>query len=851
MRTRRWLRLSGFTGLTSLPLLAACATNISVDTDKPELGQARSAAFANGGFETGALDSEPAAPWVVASYLNPGITVAASGFQTKASLNLGVGGGNQTFIVGGATNSQIDPAVGAGGSLRFPRYGVQSTYVNSRTGNNRNANGLSQKHTIGMGDIDPTDMKVHLRFTAAPVVENPNHQANQQPYYYVELRNVTKGTILYSDFNLSNQPGVPWKTGIGQTLYTDWQLVDIAPGAGAVAGDEVELEIIAAGCSLGGHYGRVYVDGFGAVIPGLFVSGTGPAQVNAGDDITYNVAYKNGSAAPATNTVINFTTPPGTTFKSYTPPAGATCTTPAVGATGTIKCTFAAPIAAGAGGSFMVMLNVDATTTGTIVEGNYDIGSTEESPLLGNQIKTRVGCAEDPLCATGKWCNISASKCLPTIANGTAVATDTGHTAPVLDGTCSAPAAALVCSSGVCDTADSLCGLANGSGVCTVANQATVCRSGSCSVSGKCKVAGSCLLDADCTGGNWCDITATTCKPKLPSGQPLPTDPAHSMPTLDGKCSAAAATLVCASGLCDNTTNKCKANGPDADMDGLTDTEEMAFGSNPNDADTDDDGVPDGLEVNPGADSDGDGIPNILDVDSDNDGLFDGTELGFGCAGPGTDVAKKNCIADADPATTTNPLDPDTDKGGVKDGSEDANRNGKVDIGEGDPNVKADDAAIVDTDKDGLSDALEMTLGSNPNDADSDDDGLLDGQEPNPGSDPDGDGKLNVVDPDSDNDGLFDGTESGKDCSNPATNAAAGNCIADADPATKTNPLDPDTDKGGVKDGLEDRNHNGKVDPTETDPLNKADDKSQPDADPTTQTPMTTACPMVLSPTRA
>jgi hypothetical protein len=59
--------------------------------------------------------------------------------------------------------------------------------------------------------------------------------------------------------------------------------------------------------------------------------------------------------------------------------------------------------------------------------------------------------------------------------------------------------------------------------------------------------------------------------------------------------------------------------------------------------------------------------------------------------------------------------------------------------------------------------------------------------------------KINALDPDSDNDGLFDETELGKDCSNPATDAAAETCIGDVDAGmTKTSPLDPDTDDGGV-----------------------------------------------------
>jgi hypothetical protein len=275
----------------------------------------------------------------------------------------------------------------------------------------------------------------------------------------------------------------------------------------------------------------------------------------------------------------------------------------------------------------------------------------------------------------------------------------------------------------------------------------------------------------------------------------------------------------------------------DTDGDGLSDIFEAAIGTSPMDADSDDDGVIDGLEPNPADDTDGDGLINALDVDSDNDGLYDGTELGLPCSNPGTDTTKHHCIADGDNgATKTSPLDPDTDHGGVKDGSEDGNRNGVLDAGETDPTLGhgADDATVVDTDGDGLSDILETAIGTNPNDADSDDDGVLDGQEPNPADDTDGDGLVNALDPDSDNDGLYDGTELGKDCSNTATDNSKHHCIADGDNgATKTSPLDPDTDHGGVKDGSEDANRNGVLDVGETDPTtgHGADDESLLDTD--------------------
>src|SRR5204862_501944 len=147
-----------------------------------------------------------------------------------------------------------------------------------------------------------------------------------------------------------------------------------------------------------------------------------------------------------------------------------------------------------------------------------------------------------------------------------------------------------------------------------------------------------------------------------------------------------------------------------------------------------------------------------------------------------------HCIPDADQgATKTDPHKKDTDGGGLADGAEDINRNGKIDNGETDPNLAADDNPIVDADGDGLSDNQEKAIGTDPNDADSDDDGLLDGQQPNPSEDRDGDGLIDVLDADSDGDGLFDGTEAGRPCDPAKTDVSKNKCVADADlGATKT-----------------------------------------------------------------
>ncbi len=578
--------------LSSIVAFAGCE---SAPPTPESTSRIESPIFTNGGFEIGVAGTPPGAPWTVATFLNPGVTVQNP--QTRAGLNLAPGGNALTTIIAGV--NLPDPDLGLGASLRWPRYGAQCGRVNFHSsnafGNAQNVNALAQTMTIAAGDVDANDNLVHVRFVVAPVLQNPVHAANQQPYYFVQLTNVTQNKILYTDFNLSAQAGVPWKTVNGGTPqeidYTDWQLVDIAPGNASLGlGDSVKLEIIASGCSLGGHFGTVYVDGVGTVLQGLYVSGTGPAQANAGTNITYTLTYRNGALVPETGVVIDLTTPPGTTFQGITPPAGATCVTPAIGATGTIVCTFSGPVPAGATGMMSVTLGINAGAVGTIVEGNYDIKSNQEGALLGNHIVTKIGCALDTDCTAGNWCNESGAKCTPTLPNGTALPTDAPHVNPALNGMCTAGAGALVCTAGVCDT-DNKCGLLNnvgpctvangpvrcrsgvcdpdlkcgyavGDGPCTVGNQGTVCRSGACSTNGNCEPSGGCNVDADCTGGNWCSESTHVCTAKIANGTTLPNDPPHTGPTLNGMCTAAAATLVCVSGVCD-TDNKCGLNNGD------------------------------------------------------------------------------------------------------------------------------------------------------------------------------------------------------------------------------------------------------------------------------------------------
>ncbi len=178
---------------------------------------------------------------------------------------------------------------------------------------------------------------------------------------------------------------------------------------------------------------------------------------------------------------------------------------------------------------------------------------------------------------------------------------------------------------------------------------------------------------------------------------------------------------------------------PDTDLDGV---------SNGNDADDDNDGIPDSMEKAPAqarslnstrdeipGDIDGDGKPNERDLDSDGDGLPDHVE------GGGNYDKNMDGIAD-------NFLDADGD------GHNDAH----------DPTQGGDVLTLPDTDGDGLPDFL---------DTDSDNDGISDTNETVGCVDADGDGKLDNS-TDSNNDGLADSV-------NPVTGTPCGSIDSDGD----------------------------------------------------------------------
>lgn len=241
----------------------------------------------------------------------------------------------------------------------------------------------------------------------------------------------------------------------------------------------------------------------------------------------------------------------------------------------------------------------------------------------------------------------------------------------------------------------------------------------------------------------------------------------------------------------------------DYDMvyDGLGLSFVVGYGSDPNLADTDGDGLSDGVEVGTYGgdprlgDTDGDGLTDSQEValgtslnnpDSDGDGLLDGWEV----------------------ANQLNPLSSSGNDGAEGDIDGDGLTNLQEQSHGGNPRS-------ADTDGDGLSDALEIANGTNLSKTDSDNDGLADKQEVDSGYDP--------LDPDMDKDGMPDGWEVSHGL-NPRN--AAGDDGATGDPdhdglsnideyLNNTDPHSADTDGDGVSDRIEVEREADPTDPSD------------------------------------
>ncbi|MFA6303716.1 MAG: hypothetical protein WC627_11390 [Legionella sp.] len=275
------------------------------------------------------------------------------------------------------------------------------------------ATSISQQIVISPTDFDPFDQKVHIRFKAAPVLEDPQHKASQQPFIAIQLNNLSTlrngSNPLFFVWNYAGQPGVPWTrlskkgTNAGSNLtylFTDWQAFDIAPGNSLInVGDTIELIVLASGCSPNGHDGHLYLDGVSTQLPkGLWVVVTGPETATPGEDITYTYTYYNIGTTTVDNIQVNAymplpqypALPASTSYVAVTQPPTVGTDTYCSSGPDPVNCQIGT-LEPNQSGQFQIKVHIPetwATTVGPVNNGHYTISGDDVDAVNGPLVQT-------------------------------------------------------------------------------------------------------------------------------------------------------------------------------------------------------------------------------------------------------------------------------------------------------------------------------------------------------------------------------------------------------------------------------------------------------------------------------
>ncbi|WP_313331261.1 IPTL-CTERM sorting domain-containing protein [Comamonas sp.] len=290
--------------------------------------------------------------------------------------------------------------------LSVPSWGNAVARIHSGSGGSPSGTGGTSNRASGISQtfsVTAADVGKHIRFATAPVLGEPNtpHPDHRQAYFFVSVTNKTKGTTLYTAFNFAGESGVNWQSVSGWK-FTDWQLVDVELEAAKVdAGDEITIEVIAAGCADGGHAGYVYLD----VPKGLEVVASADKTIyqlhtnpDGSTNVVYTYTYSNTGSTAVDNVTVRPTIPAlssgasgagSTTFVSVDPNGGSCTNVPAVGAnSSTMACNFGT-LSPGQSKTFTMTVQVPpGVSADKVINGSYPISGTGANTIDGSVVRS-------------------------------------------------------------------------------------------------------------------------------------------------------------------------------------------------------------------------------------------------------------------------------------------------------------------------------------------------------------------------------------------------------------------------------------------------------------------------------
>ncbi len=243
---RRYLRAELFrsAAIIAAMALAAPAARANVFTNgDAEAGDFSGWTLGSGYWGSPAVGSAPA-------NLTAGGTLTPDKFLPGGQYDIGTSPPGVFTVTNAGTDANT------GGVLSTVYAGSHSFKLNDAN-NNYSVSAMKQTVTNYSG--------TNVYFAWAAVLQG-SHGLTDSDNFSVLLIDETTSTTLYTaSYSSASAAGSNLFQQNGGTYFTNWQVenIDVSDSVGHT----LALEVMAADCNLGGHWGYVYLDGFGEVVP--------------------------------------------------------------------------------------------------------------------------------------------------------------------------------------------------------------------------------------------------------------------------------------------------------------------------------------------------------------------------------------------------------------------------------------------------------------------------------------------------------------------------------------------------------------------------------------------------------
>lgn len=137
---------------------------------------------------------------------------------------------------------------------------INTVYVGNKSARINNYDPSYHISSITQTATVPNAANPQAKFYWAAVMEQPNHDAANQPYVVVTVTDDTAGTTLYSKHFYTDDPSYSGWIPFSGGSAIPWQTITLG-FTKADAGHKITVKVTAADCGYGGHGGYLYLDG--------------------------------------------------------------------------------------------------------------------------------------------------------------------------------------------------------------------------------------------------------------------------------------------------------------------------------------------------------------------------------------------------------------------------------------------------------------------------------------------------------------------------------------------------------------------------------------------------------------